>query len=105
MEELNNQQVVTCKNRLCGKEYHRSFSECPFCGTKNDEYQVPTGVPNEQETAGCLGIGISFLFPIIGLVIYFVQRKKVVNPELYLYAVVIRVLLVFSYILFRLILY
>lgn len=43
MEESSNQHVVQCKNRLCGKEYHESFSECPFCGTKNGEYVPPGG--------------------------------------------------------------
>ena len=43
MEESSNQHVVQCKNRLCGKEYHESFSECPFCGTKNGEHVPPGG--------------------------------------------------------------
>lgn len=44
-----------------------------------------------QENAGCLGIGVSFLLPLIGIIIYFVQRKKVINPSAYLYAVFIRI--------------
>ena len=39
-----------------------------------------------QEKAGCLGILISFLFPIIGIIIYYVKRDSVSNPKAYLYA-------------------
>lgn len=38
-----------------------------------------------KENAGCLGIGASVLFPIIGVVIYFCQKKEVNNPEAYLW--------------------
>ena len=39
----------------------------------------------EKEEAGCLGIGASVLFPIIGVIIYFAQRKEVKNPSAYLW--------------------
>lgn len=39
----------------------------------------------EKEEAGCLGIGASVLFPIIGVVIYFVQKNDVKNPSAYLW--------------------
>jgi hypothetical protein len=35
--------------------------------------------------AGILGIGCSVLFPLIGVIIYFVQKKSVNNPKAYLY--------------------
>lgn len=38
-----------------------------------------------KEEAGCLGIGASVLFPIIGIIIYFAQRKEVNNPSAYLW--------------------
>ena len=39
-----------------------------------------------KEQAGCLAIGISFLIPIVGVIIYFVNKGKVKNPSAYLYA-------------------
>ena len=39
----------------------------------------------EKEEAGCLGIGASVLFPLIGIVIYFIQKKEVKNPSAYLW--------------------
>lgn len=30
----------------------------------------------KQESAGCLGIGLSFVFPIIGFILYFSKRRK-----------------------------
>lgn len=70
MEEINNQHVVTCKNRLCGKEYHESFFECPFCGTKNEQY-VPTYKQSKKEYAE--GFGRKFIkcvLVILVLIIY-----------------------------------
>lgn len=40
----------------------------------------------KMEQAGCLGIGMSFLVPIIGIIIYFSNKKNVSNPNTYLYA-------------------
>ena len=42
-----------------------------------------------QNNAGCIGIGFSVLFPIIGIILYFVQKKSVTNPSAYLYAALI----------------
>ena len=39
-----------------------------------------------QVKAGCLGLLFSFLFPIIGIIIYYVKRDSVSNPKAYLYA-------------------
>lgn len=39
-----------------------------------------------QESAGCVGIGFSFFFPIVGIIMYFAQKKSVNNPSAYLYA-------------------
>lgn len=42
--------------------------------------------PKQNEnTAGCFGIGFSVLFPIVGIILYFVQKKSVNNPSAYLY--------------------
>lgn len=40
----------------------------------------------EKPKAGCIAILTSFLFPVIGFIIYAVQRYKVDNPNAYLYA-------------------
>ena len=39
----------------------------------------------EEKNAGCIGIGFSVLFPIVGIILYFVQKKSVNNPSAYLY--------------------
>jgi hypothetical protein len=41
---------------------------------------------NMKEKASWLGIGCSFLIPIVGVVCYFVQKQKVENPNSYLVA-------------------
>ena len=40
----------------------------------------------EKGKAGILALVCSFLFPIVGVIIYFVQKDKVVEPVKYLYA-------------------
>lgn len=44
-----------------------------------------------NERAGVVALIFSFIFPIVGFVIYFVNRKKVENPSAYLTAAVIGV--------------
>lgn len=39
----------------------------------------------EEKNAGCFGIGCSVLFPIVGIILYFAQKKSVNNPSAYLY--------------------
>ena len=43
----------------------------------------------EEEKAGCMGIGFSFVFPFIGIVLYFYQKDSVSNPSTYLFAAII----------------
>ena len=38
----------------------------------------------DEKNAGCFGIGCSVLFPIIGIILYFVQKESVNNPKAYL---------------------
>ena len=38
------------------------------------------------EKAGILGLVFSFLLPIVGVILYFVQKNKVINPNNYLWA-------------------
>ena len=46
--------------------------------------EINTQQPQENN-AGCIGIGFSVLFPIVGIILYFVQKKSVNNPSAYLY--------------------
>ena len=39
----------------------------------------------DENNAGCIGIGFSVLFPIVGIILYFVQKNSVNNPSAYLY--------------------
>ena len=39
-----------------------------------------------QEKAGVIALIFSFLFPLVGIICYFAQRKYVENPSAYLYA-------------------
>jgi hypothetical protein len=43
----------------------------------------------KKDSAGFLGIIISFLFPLVGIICYFVMKEKVANPESYLYSAII----------------
>lgn len=40
----------------------------------------------QVEKAGIIGLIFSFLIPIVGVIIYFVQKNKVVNAASYLWA-------------------
>ena len=42
----------------------------------------------EENKAGVFALIVSFLLPLIGVIIYFVKRKSVVNPNTYLYAAI-----------------
>ena len=46
-----------------------------------DEKNVQSANENK---AGCLGIGVSFFAPLLGVIIYFVQKRSVVNADAYL---------------------
>ncbi len=43
-------------------------------------------VQEVEKNAGCVGIGFSFLIPIIGVILYFGKKNSVLNPKAYLYA-------------------
>lgn len=81
MEELINKTQNVAKQQPMGEQMQ----------TKETNLEETMGPCPEKENAGCLGIGVSFLLPLIGIIIYFVQRKKVINPHAYLYAVFIRI--------------
>lgn len=39
-----------------------------------------------EEEAGCIGLVCSFLFPLVGIILYFVKKKDVYNASSYLWA-------------------
>lgn len=41
--------------------------------------------PQKEENAGCLGIGISFMIPLVGFILYFAKKDSVENANAYLY--------------------
>ena len=47
--------------------------------------ELQTNPEAEKKNAGCFGIGCSVLFPIVGIILYFTQKKSVNNPSAYLY--------------------
>lgn len=54
-----------------------------------------TDYTEEKESAGPVGIIISFLLPVIGLIWYFIMKEKVYNPKAYLYSAVIGLIINF----------
>ena len=87
----------------CGQRVEDGKAYCPECGapqmpnanqnqqpvltgasSTQTDYTGPIGAPLEQ--ASCWAIGCSFLIPIVGLILYFVQKDKVENAQSYLWA-------------------
>lgn len=52
----------------------------------NGSYSENNQPERSKEEAGCFALICSFLFPIVGLVIYFTKKDDVKNPEAYLIA-------------------
>lgn len=48
---------------------------------------------SNENKAGCLGIGISFLFPIVGIILYATKKKTVINANNYLCAAIIAIVI------------
>lgn len=63
------------------EEFENVPAQEPEVIISEPENEIP-----EKESAGCLGIGASVLFPLIGIIIYFAQRKEVQNPSAYLWS-------------------
>lgn len=40
----------------------------------------------QKESAGCIGLGFSLLFPIIGIILYFTKKSEKFDARGYLYA-------------------
>lgn len=51
--------------------------------------ELNTNMSKEKSEAGCFGIGFSVIFPLGGIILYFVQRKSVSNPSAYLYGALV----------------
>lgn len=46
---METKETVFCQNHMCGKEYHKNFEKCPFCGTENPQYCKETVLENQKE--------------------------------------------------------
>jgi uncharacterized membrane protein len=47
--------------------------------------EINNNSQQEGKNAGCFGIGCSVLFPIVGIILYYSEKKSVNNPSAYLY--------------------
>lgn len=57
---------------------------------RGEDYETDyTPYVEEDRNAGCLGVVCSILFPLVGIVLYFTQRKSVDNPSAYLWAALV----------------
>lgn len=66
----------------CGKEIADESVFCGFCGARvNGEEGNPETQTNDspEDNASCLLVGISFLFPIVGIIVYAINTKE--NPN------------------------
>ncbi len=54
-----------------------------------EEKNLQQATENDENKAGCVGIAFSFLFPIVGTILYFTQKESVVNSSAYLVAAVV----------------
>lgn len=88
--------MKTCPNPKCkatGIPDEAQF--CPEYGNpfieehaNNQEINSPNSIEQidtPQEEAGALAIIVSILFPLIGIIIFFVRRKAVKKPMVYLW--------------------
>lgn len=73
-------KISQCNECKIGKGVH--------CGYYNplDDSDCPQYTFGEEKKAGCVGIGFSFLSPLFGVILYFLNKKTVSNPNAYLYA-------------------
>lgn len=46
---METKETVVCQNHMCGKEYHKNFEKCPFCGTENPQYCKEAVLENQKE--------------------------------------------------------
>ena len=51
--------------------------------------ELNTNQSEKENEAGCLGIGFSVIFPLVGIILYFVQKNSVNNPSAYLYGALV----------------
>lgn len=65
------------------------FEETQF--TENSVQNMNTRYDgfNPQEKAGFIGLFFSVIIPIVGIILYFVKKNKVVNPGAYLLAAIV----------------
>ena len=63
---------MICKN--CGREIEDDTYVCKYCGVATTiDYSKAIGEAN-NDTAGCFTLIFSFLFPLIGFILYFAWK-------------------------------
>jgi len=60
--------------KVCGKEVNDQAVVCVHCGCSLKEEK--TLAPFSTEGAGCFLSGLSFIFPLLGLILYFVWKDS-----------------------------
>jgi len=60
--------------KVCGKEVNDQAVVCVHCGCSLKEEK--TLAPLSTEGAGCFLSGLSFIFPLLGLILYFVWKDS-----------------------------
>lgn len=59
----------------CGKEIEEWAAMCPHCGAQTTDKKIPQ-VPAEDDTVNPLYIILSILLPIVGIILWAVQKDK-----------------------------
>ena len=64
----------------CGKEIPESTNFCPHCGaSQTAPVAKPIPSADDEDKASIILIIISFLFPIVGWILYFVKKEDMPN--------------------------
>ena len=73
---METKETVFCQNHMCGKEYHKDFEKCPFCGAENLQYDKESAEIRRQQNKdpesvgkGALRIFISIFVAILAIVL------------------------------------
>jgi len=52
----------------------------------DEKNNVSTENQVQKESAGCIGLGLSFFIPLIGIILYFTKKSEKFDASGYLYA-------------------
>lgn len=65
--EIN--EIVKCQNSICGREYHKDFEKCPFCGAVNMQYDKESAEKHRQQKKDSESVGKGALRIFISIVV------------------------------------